>query len=295
MGVNLIVSIFPYASIMALTWLPIWLAIGGVVPASLRASLDERIDGEGQLQRQSQAIGLMSLESSRQQAKELLLGAAGFLSTNDVCDHVGIGDGAPFGAPFRAQIALDGVRKGDKQTDRPLDILLLSVRERAIGVSRGDEDRSGEVTKGGGDGRQRVAAVPEAIVGGLVAEDEDETDDDGQRGDLGRVISIQAGCRSKSEASISQRTIVGGTPTVSNTCLSSMTTMTVKMAWPSTGSRIAPWMAPLMNRRTSGHLHSNPFIYALELDAPSGVKQKKGGDGNGRYLRGLVRWDSLKG
>lgn len=232
-----------------------------VVPASLGASLDERIDGEGQLQRQPQAVGLVSLESSRQQAEELLLGAAGFLSTNDVCNHVWIGDGAPFGAPFRAQIALDGIRKGDKQTDRPLDILLLSVRERAIGVSRRDEDRSGEVTKGGGDGRQTVAAVPEAIVGGLVAEDEDETDDDGQRRDLGRTISIQAGCReeasrSKGEASISLRTIVGGTPTVSNTCLSSMTTMTVKMAWPSTGSRMAPWIAPLMNRRTSGHLHS---------------------------------------
>ena len=29
-----------------------------------------------------------------------------------------------------------------------------------------------------------VAAVPEAVVGGLVAEDEHEADDDGERGDL---------------------------------------------------------------------------------------------------------------
>jgi hypothetical protein len=46
------------------------------------------------------------------------------------------------------------------------------------------EDGADEVAVCGVDGVEGVAAVPEAVVGGLVAEDEDETDDDGEGGDL---------------------------------------------------------------------------------------------------------------
>jgi hypothetical protein len=46
------------------------------------------------------------------------------------------------------------------------------------------EDGADEVAVCCVDGVEGVAAVPEAVVGGLVAEDEDETDDDGEGGDL---------------------------------------------------------------------------------------------------------------
>lgn len=160
--------------------------VGGrrIIPASLQATLDKRFDRECQLKRQPESVRLVCLKSSRQQAKKLLTGASSFLSANDVCYHVGVGDGPPFYAPFSTQIALDGIRKGDEQPYRSFDILLLSICQRAVGISRSDEDGSGEVAQGGGDCSQTVAAIPEAIVGRLVAEDENETDDDGQRRDL---------------------------------------------------------------------------------------------------------------
>lgn len=45
-----------------------------------------------------------------------------------------------------------------------------------------------------------------------------------------------------------------GSPTVSKMYRSRQTTKAVNSAWKSTGTMIAPWMAPLIKRKTKGHL-----------------------------------------
>lgn len=52
-------------------------------------------------------------------------------------------------------------------------------------------------------------------------------------------------------------TIVVGNPTLSKTLVSRYTTRAVNSAWQTTGTMIAPWTAPLMNRKTRGHLYTN--------------------------------------
>lgn len=51
-------------------------------------------------------------------------------------------------------------------------------------------------------------------------------------------------------------TILLGSPTVSKTYWSRKTTKDVNSAWNTTDRMIAPWMAPLTNRKTSGHLRA---------------------------------------
>ncbi|KAI2358894.1 hypothetical protein LOY93_006885 [Ophidiomyces ophidiicola] len=170
---------------------------GGVVPAPFQTALDEALDEEAQLQRHGQAVRLQELEARRQQAKILDLGrgaaviggalGGGGVQVGRLLQLVG-----PAGGPFGAQVVLDGEREGDQHADGALDVVALGAGERAVGVEGVDEDGAGQVAHGGVDGGQRVAAVPEAIVRGLVAEHEDEADDDGEGGDLEQSFRAQA-------------------------------------------------------------------------------------------------------
>lgn len=80
-------------------------------------------------------------------------------------------------------MVLHRVRDGHKDAQGALDVLLFGRGEwggglhvTAIVAVRGNG--ADEVADAGGEGIHAVTAVPEAIVGGLVAEDEHEADDD---------------------------------------------------------------------------------------------------------------------
>jgi hypothetical protein len=129
-------------------------------------------------------------------------------------------------APLGTQVVLDGVEHGDEDADG-LDRaqlvgaaqhvvagggLGLVVRHGRAGARAGGvevdlrglqagghggrghehEDLAGHAADGRGHGVDVQAAGPEAREGGLVTEDEHETDDDGEGGDLG-VFSREAG------------------------------------------------------------------------------------------------------
>lgn len=158
-----------------------------VEPAALDAALDEAVDEESQLERQRQAVVLMALETDGQQA-----GIDGVEDRGAVlADLVAGGPQRPGGAPFGAQVVLDGVGQRHQELDGALDVLLLVRRQRprrrvAVGQNRADEIADARV-----DCLDAVAPVPEAVVRGLVPEDEHQTDDDGEGGYLFRTVSKQ--------------------------------------------------------------------------------------------------------
>lgn len=154
---------------------------GGVKPAPIDAPLDEPIHEERQLQRQSQSIALMPLQPLRQQARvvDVEHRPAG---VRHVVAH-GRAE-RPRRAPFGAEMVLHSEGDGHEDADGALDVgPLRGGHGRRGGVAVG-EDGADQVADGGVHGIQAVAAVPEAVVGGLVPEDEHQTDDDGEGGDL---------------------------------------------------------------------------------------------------------------
>lgn len=78
----------------------------------------------------------------------------------------------------------DRVWEGDQNADRPLDVVFLCGCEGCVTVTRVRENGAGQVAVRAVNGAETIATVPEAVVRGLVAEDENEADDDGEGGDL---------------------------------------------------------------------------------------------------------------
>ena len=106
-------------------------------------------------------------------------------------------------------MVLHGVEDCDKDADGALGVVAARERGLTVGARGGGvrvvaagEEGAGEVADGGYDYGEVIAAVPETVVGGLVAEDllenvrqgkrlrardetyEHETEDDGESGDL---------------------------------------------------------------------------------------------------------------
>ena len=99
---------------------------------------------------------------------------------------------------------LHSVRNGDEQFYHSLNISNLGGAEGSPGVGlrvswvRTGQDGPGEVPDGGDDGGEVVSAIPETIVGGLIAEDQHQADDDGEGGNLacnGLILVIEASVR----------------------------------------------------------------------------------------------------
>ena len=118
-------------------------------------------------------------------------------------------------APLGAQVVLGGEEDGDEDLDDALGLGAVGGTGMWVVVGGGEveaagEDHAGEVADVGDHAGEVVAPVPEAVVGGLVAEDlggwllglwfwgkeggwcyEHETDDDGEAGDLvGVEVSV---------------------------------------------------------------------------------------------------------
>lgn len=227
-------------------------------PAPIHPPLDEPVHEERQLQRQPQPLVLMPLHPRGQQARvvRIVRGAPVLRHVDAVA-----GDG-PRGAPFGAEVVLHGERDRHEDAHGALDVLpLRGGQGLAAGAVVGvGEDGTDQVTDGGVDGVEAVATVPEAVVGGLVAEDEHQTDDDGEGGDLSSisiVILILSGWDQVVSHGTSSHTMVDGNPALSMTYLSRHTTNAVNSAWQITGTMIAPCTAPLMKRKTSGHLYTS--------------------------------------
>ena len=74
-------------------------------------------------------------------------------------------------APACAKVVLSRVEDGDQDADDLLGILTVGGGGCWGRKGAGDEKGAGEVPDAGYDDCEVVAAVPEAVVGGLVAED----------------------------------------------------------------------------------------------------------------------------
>ena len=89
------------------------------------------------------------------------------------------GDRGESGAPFGAEAILHGKRNGNQYTNGAVEVCSFGgVKVSVLQIRAGEED-TGEVSHTGYDGGEIVAAIPEAIPGGLIAEDKHETDDYG--------------------------------------------------------------------------------------------------------------------
>ena len=154
----------------------------GVEPATSDAALDERFHREQQLQQQTQPFVLVALHARRQQVRVLCVEPG--------CEQAWVpGDvfargGGPGGAPFGAEVVLDGVGDGHEDAEGAFDVGAFGGVEGGVVVAGAGEDGAGDVADAGDDYAEVIAAVPEAVVGCLVAEDEHEADDYGEGGDL---------------------------------------------------------------------------------------------------------------
>lgn len=140
-----------------------------VKPAPRMAPRDEGLDKKRQLHRQRQALVLVAPQLAGEQAVAVLV-------------RRGV-EGAPLGA----QRVLDAVGHGHEDAGGALDVGALGGAQlrggqaAAAGPAGAGEEGPHEVAHRGYHRGEVVAAVPEALVGRLVAEDEHQAHHDGER------------------------------------------------------------------------------------------------------------------
>ena len=81
-------------------------------------------------------------------------------------------EGSGWDVEFCSQVMLDSVEYGDQTAHDAVGVALLGVAGFAVLVAAVDEADAREVAHAGHDGGEAVAAGPEPVVAGGVAEDE---------------------------------------------------------------------------------------------------------------------------
>ena len=130
-------------------------------PPSIEPLFDILLHEERQLQHQPQSPIIAPIQPLWQQIT--ILGRQSSVPRGGIDCRSGNDVGAPAGA----EMVLGGVEDGDEDADDTLGFDAVG-EGRAVGVG---EEGAGEVADGGYDYGEVVAAVPETVVGGLVAED----------------------------------------------------------------------------------------------------------------------------
>ena len=134
-------------------------------PPPLTPPLDIPLHEKRQLQRQTQPPVLEPFQSRREQVAVLGLRSRVACTVRDG----GAGDDGC--APACAEVVLGRVEDGDQDADDLLGVLTVGGGGCGGGKGAGDEESAGEVADGGDYYREVITAVPEAVVGGLVAKD----------------------------------------------------------------------------------------------------------------------------
>ena len=134
----------------------------GLDEALVAAALDVGFDVESELEGEAEAFVVEAREAGGEEVGVFGFGGRG---------GVGGGDGTAgddVAAPVGAEVVFGGVEDGDEDFDGAFG---GGTGGWGGGGGVDGEDCAGEVADGGDDGGEEEAAVPEAIVGGLVAED----------------------------------------------------------------------------------------------------------------------------
>lgn len=133
-------------------------------PAPRVAPSYKSLDGKHELNRQRQSLVLMTPETLWEQPVTAAVGR--------VAKH----------SPLGAKRVLDAVGDRQKDAGSPFHIGSLDPGQlpSATGPTGACKERPHQIAHGGDNGGEIVAAIPETLVGGLVAKDEHQTDHDGQ-------------------------------------------------------------------------------------------------------------------
>ena len=125
----------------------------------------------------------MTLESLWEQIR-----VVGVICCDSVLADI-VAEGVKGRAPFGAEVIFHSVRYGREDADSAFNVFFFVLTEGTRGAVAIGEDGTDQVANAGCYGCEAAATIPEAVIAGLVAEDEHEAHHYREGGDLWLVVS----------------------------------------------------------------------------------------------------------